>query len=50
MVSLSAAMLLDEMSRGGSSLSAEGVSDPRLIEQPQSAIAIHETGAATRRT
>src|SRR6266581_3392242 len=37
MVSDSDAMLLDEVSRAGSALSAVGVSDPRLIEQLASA-------------
>src|ERR1700716_840844 len=46
MVSVSEAILLEEVSCAGSSRSAaEGDSDPRLIEQPHSAIAINASGA-----
>jgi hypothetical protein len=44
MVSVNAAMpfggAIDAVDRAGSSLSEAGVNDPRLIEQPESAMAI----------
>jgi hypothetical protein len=50
MASVSEAILLWEVSCAGSSRSAEGDNDPRLIEQPQSKIATHATGAAAPAT
>jgi hypothetical protein len=49
MASVSEAMLLEEVSCAGSSRSAEGDNDPRLIEQPQRAIAISAIGADARK-
>ena len=50
MVSVSEAMLLGEVSRAGSG-SEEGVSDPRLIEQPdaRSPISATQRGASGER-
>src|ERR1700733_15699664 len=50
MASVSEAMLLWEVSCAGSSRSADDDNDPRLIEQPQSTIAINATGAVTLAT
>ena len=41
-------MLMDEVNYVGSSGSQDGVSEPRLIEQPPSAIAINATDTAVR--
>ncbi len=53
MVSLSAAMLfdaaIDEVDRAVSSFSEAGVNDPRLIEQPDSAIVISRIEQDARR-
>ena len=50
MVSVSEAMLLDEVSCGGSSRSVEEDDrDPRVIEQPQSAMATNAIGAHAQR-
>ena len=49
MASVSEAMLLGDVSWAGSSRSAVGDKDPRLIEQPHSAIAASATGADLRR-
>src|SRR3984957_2596335 len=48
MASVNEAMLLDEVSWAGSSRSAEGDRDPRLIEQPHSAIAANAIGTEAR--
>jgi len=50
MVSVSEAMLLEEVSCGGSSRSAAGGdNDPSVIEQPQSATATSAIGAHAQR-
>ena len=49
MASVSEARLLEDVSRAGSSRSLEDDNDPRLMEQPQSAIATNATGADMRR-
>src|SRR5271165_4898802 len=48
MAALSEAILLGDVSRGGSSRSEEGESEPRLKEQPPSARPISASEAAAR--